>query len=197
MDSVILARHGESIFSEHLLVNGEVSVPGPLTRRGEEEARALGREIAGDAIDLCVTSEFERTRQTADLALAERDVPRLVVPELNDPHYGEFEGRDLAAYRSWAGLAASDDAVPGGGESRRVIIERYARGFRLVLARVERCVLVVAHSLPIAYVLAAGDGALPSRRVPLAEHARPYRLAADELERAVALLEDWCAAPTW
>jgi broad specificity phosphatase PhoE len=197
MESVILARHGESIFSERLLVNGEVTVPGPLTQRGEEEARALGREIAGDRIDLCVTSEFERTRQTADLALAERDVPRLVVPELNDPRYGEFEGGDLEAYRSWAGLAASDDPVPGGGESRRVIVERYTHGFRLVLARVERCALVVAHSLPIAYVLTAGDGALPGRRVPLTEHAHPYRFAAEELERAVTLLEDWCAAPTW
>ncbi len=31
MDSVILARHGESIFSERGLVNGEVTVPGPLS----------------------------------------------------------------------------------------------------------------------------------------------------------------------
>ncbi len=197
MESLILARHGESIFSERLLVNGEITVPGPLTRTGEEEARALGREIAGDQIDLCVTSEFERTRQTADLALAGRDVPRLVVLELNDPRYGDYEGGDLEAYRSWAGAAASSDPVPGGGESRWVIVERYARGFRLVLARDEECALVVAHSLPIAYVLAARDGAVPARRVPLVEHAHPYRFAADELERAVVLLEDWCAAPNW
>ena len=70
---MILARHGESVFSERQLVNGDVAVPGPLTARGEEEARALGRAIADDPIDLCVTTEFERTRQTADLAL---DGPR-------------------------------------------------------------------------------------------------------------------------
>jgi broad specificity phosphatase PhoE len=197
VDSLILARHGESIFSECGLVNGEVTVAGPLTRRGEEEARALGRAIAGDPIDLCVTTEFERARQTAELALAGRAVRRLVVPELNDPLYGRYEGGDLEAYRSWAGSAASGDVVPGGGESRRHIIQRYSRGFRLVLARVERCALVVAHSLPIAYTLAARDGILPARRVPLVEHARPYTFAAEELERAVTLLEGWCAAPTW
>jgi len=197
MESLILARHGESIFSERGLVNGEATISGPLTRRGEEEARALGREIADDPIDVCVTTEFERTRQTAELALAGRDVPRVVVPELNDPLYGRYEGGDLETYRSWAGAAASADAVPGGGESRRHIIERYTRGFRMVLARVEHCALLVAHSLPIAYVLAARDGILPGRRVPLVEHARPYRFAADELERAVTLLEGWCAAPTW
>jgi alpha-ribazole phosphatase len=197
MESLILARHGESIFSERGLVNGQVTIAGPLTRRGDEEARALGREIADDPIDLCVTTEFERTRQTAELALAGRDVPRLVVPELNDPLYGRYEGGDLETYRSWAGAAASADAAPGGGESRRHIIERYTRGFRIVLARVEQCALVVAHSLPIAYALAARDGVLPGRRVPLVEHARPYRFAADELDRAVTLLEGWCAAPTW
>jgi len=197
MDAVILARHGESIFSERQLVNGEVTVPGPLTRRGADEARELGRLIAGDPIDLCVTSEFERTRQTADLALDGRDVRRIVVPELNDPLYGRYEGGALEDYRSWADSAASGDAVPGGGESRRLIIERYTRGFRLVLERAERCSLVVAHSLPIAYILAARDATLPARRVPLVEHAHPYRFAAEELDRAVTLLEDWCVAPTW
>ncbi len=197
MESLILARHGESIFSERLLVNGDVAVTGPLTREGEEEAQEFGRRIAGDSIDLCVTSEFERTRQTADIALAGRDVPRIVVAELNDPRYGRFEGGALADYRAWAGAAASGDEVPGGGESRRTIVDRYVRGFALVLARAERCALVVCHSLPIAYVLAARDGTPPGRRVPLVEHAYPYRLAATELERAVGVLEDWCASPTW
>jgi len=197
VESLIFARHGESVFSERLLVNGVVGVPGPLTRKGEEEAHELGRKLAAEAIDLCVTSEFERTRQTADVALAGREVPRLVVPELNDPRYGRFEGGELEAYRSWADAAASGDAVPGGGESRRQILERYTRGLRVVLDRDEPRILAVAHSLPIAYVLAARDGAAPSRRVPLVEHAHPYPFAADELERAIALLEDWCAAPTW
>ena len=197
MDAVIFARHGESIFSERALVNGDVAVPGPLTPRGEDEARALGEQIANDPIELCVTTEFERTRQTADLALAGRDVPRFVMPELNDPLYGRFEGGDLESYRSWAGSAASGDEVPGGGESRRRIIERYVRGFRLVLARAERVVLVVAHSLPIAYVLAARDGIDPARRVPLVEHAHAHRFATEELGRAVALLEGWCVSPTW
>jgi broad specificity phosphatase PhoE len=197
VESVILARHGESVFSEHQLVNGVVAVRGPLTRRGEEEARVLGREIADDPIDLCVTSEFERTRQTADLALAGRDVRRLVVPELNDPRYGEYEGGALDDYRAWAATAASRDDAPGGGESRLHIIARYVRGLRIVGARLERSVLVVAHSLPIAYVLASLEGKSPGRRVPLVEHAHPYRLSAADLTRAVAVLEEWCAAPTW
>ena len=73
----------------------------------------------------------------------------------------------------------------------------YVRGFRQVLARAEETVIVVIHSLPIAYVLAAHEGMLPAQRVPLVAHAHPYRFARAELDGAVTLLEDWCAAPTW
>ena len=112
MELAILARHGESAFSAQALVNGDAAIAGPLTSVGEEEARLLGDAISGDSIDLCVTSEFERTRQTADLALAGRDVPRLVVPELNDPLYGEFEGGSLADYRGWAHSHGSGEPPP-------------------------------------------------------------------------------------
>jgi alpha-ribazole phosphatase len=197
MDSLILARHGESVFSARMLMNGDVAAPGPLTQRGEAEARELGRALTGDSLDLCVTSEFERTRRTADLALEGRDVPRLVVPELNDPLYGRYEGGSLEEYRTWVDSAASDDDVPGGGESRRHIVVRFARGFRLVAARAEATVLVVAHSLPIAFVLAARDGEPPGRRVLLVDHARAYRLDGEDLDSAIVLLENWCASPTW
>ena len=47
MDSVILARHGESIFSERGLVNGDVAVPGPLTREARRKrARWASRSPA-------------------------------------------------------------------------------------------------------------------------------------------------------
>jgi broad specificity phosphatase PhoE len=164
---------------------------------GIEEARDLGAELAAEQIDLCVTSRFERTRQTADLALAGRDVPRIVLAEFDDPNYGAFEGASLEEYRSWAASSASGTSAPGGGESRHAIVARYARGFRTLLDRDEQAILLVAHSLPIAYVLAAREGEVPAPRVPLVQHARTYRLSRDELVPAVALLEDWCASPTW
>lgn len=197
MERLILARHGESVFSAKFLVNGDVAVPGPLTPRGEEEARALGRALADDEIHLCVTSRFERTRQTADIALAGRDVPRLVVAELDDPRYGSFEGGTLDDYRAWARTVASDVVAPGEGESRRAIVGRYANGFRAIAGRAERTILAVIHSLPVAYVLAARDGGAPERVVRLVEHAHPYRLEAAEVERALDVMEAWLAAPTW
>jgi broad specificity phosphatase PhoE len=197
MRFAILARHGESEFSVRSALNGDIAVPCGLTARGREEARALGEALAAEPVDVCVTSEFQRARETADEALRGRGVPRVVMPELNDPLYGPYEGGALEEYRAWASSAPSS-AVPGpGGESRAAIVERYTRAFRLLLARPEETVLAVSHSLPVAYALGAREGTPPGPRVPLAEHARPYRFGAEELERATAFLEAWTRAPTW
>jgi broad specificity phosphatase PhoE len=197
MERALLVRHAESVFSERGLANGRVDVHCPLSARGEAQARALAGKLADHDIDLCATSELERTRQTADLALADRAVPRIVLPELNDPLYGRYEGGPLASYLAWA--LANDSAAdpPGGGERRQRLVARYALGFRKLLERPERTILVVTHSLPVAYVLMALAGQDPAPRVPLVEYAEIHALAARELEQAVIRLESWCAAPTW
>ncbi len=144
-------------------MNGDPSAPGPLTEAGREQARALGEALRGEEIELCAVTPFERVRETADLALAGRDVPRLVVPELSDPGYGSFEGGRLDAYRDWVWTHGPLDAPPG-GESRAEIAARYARGLRLLLGRPERLILLVAHSLTIRYALNAAAGRAPQAR---------------------------------
>jgi probable phosphoglycerate mutase len=168
-----------------------------LSERGEAQARVLAKDIAAEDIDLCVTSELERTRQTADIALADRSVPRIVLPELNDPLYGSYEGGPLDAYLAWAFANDSAAEPPGGGERRQALVARYAAGFRTIVERPERTVLVVTHSLPIAYVLMSLAGQDPAPRVPLVDYAEIHTVSAPELALAVARLEAWCAAPTW
>ena len=141
-------------------------------------------------------TEFERVRETAELALGDRDVPRLVVPELNDPRYGEFEGGELDAYREWVWGRGPLDA-PVGGEHRGEIAARYAAGYRRLLERPEETILLVAHSLPVRYVLDAADGVSPRAKVGLVEYATPYSLTLERLERAVDVLEAWAAAPAF
>ena len=158
MERVVLARHGESERSVEGRTNGDPRVACALTAVGRKEARRLGVELADDPIDLCVTSEFERAQETAELALAGRDVPRLVLAELNDIRFGEFEGRPLADYRAWAHAHGPEEVVPG-GDSRAQTVARYVSAYRTILARPEETVLVVAHGLPVRYVLDARRGA--------------------------------------
>jgi broad specificity phosphatase PhoE len=197
MDEVILARHGESELSVVGTVNGDPAVACALTPTGEEQARRLGERLSEIEIDLCATSEFERARQTADLALAGRDVPRFVMPELNDVRFGEFEGRTLADYRGWAAANEPTTAAPGGGESRAATVARYVRAYRTILARPEQTVLVVAHGLPIRYVLNALEEKVPAPLVEQVAYAEPYALGRAEFERAADLLERWAIHPVW
>jgi broad specificity phosphatase PhoE len=197
MDEVILARHGESELSVVGTVNGDPAVACALTDLGAQQARRLGERLADVEIDLCVTSEFERVRQTADLALAGRDVPRLVLPELNDVRFGRFEGGTLANYREWAGANEPTVEAPGGGESRAATVRRYAAGYRKILARPERTILVVAHGLPVRYVLNALERLSPVPLVEQVAYAQPYWLSASELEAALRLLEAWVDRPVW
>ena len=197
MDEVILARHGESDLSVVGTINGDPAIACTLTPAGEDQARRLGEELAGTEIDLCVTSEFERAQRTADIALAGREIQRLVLPELNDVRFGRFEGGTLADYRTWAAANEPTIEAPGGGESRSGTVLRYVHAYRKILARPERTILVVAHGLPVRYVLNALAGEDPAPLVEQVAYARPYRLSRDELARAVDRLEQWTLAPAW
>src|SRR5919199_1163555 len=195
MDQVIPARHGESELSVAGTVNGDPATACALTDLGEAQARRLGELLRETRLDLCVTSEFERVRRTADIALRSRDVPRLVLPELKDGRYGSFEGGTLTAYREWASTNQPMVVAPGGGESRSATVERYVRAYSAILARRERTILVAAHGLPIRYVLNALDDADPAPLVDQVAYAEPYTIGREDLERAVARLDRWARAP--
>jgi broad specificity phosphatase PhoE len=197
VETLILARHGESELNVRGLTNGDPERVCGLTDVGRAQARRLGELVASEPLELCVTTAFARTRETADAALAGRDVPRLVVPELNEIGFGDFEGLAFDEYRTWAGSASPTDVPPGEGESRAAAVERYIRGFRVLLARPERLVLAVVHGLPIRYVLNAVEGAAPMPVLAQVPYGEPFRVSAGELETAVTKLGAWAAAPAW
>jgi broad specificity phosphatase PhoE len=190
---VILARHGESTASARGLVNGDPRRTVGLSGRGREEARRLGEQIGADDIDLCVVTQFPRTTETADIALASRSVPRLVVEELNDPRVGDLEGGPIEDLREWFRRNGALARIPGGGEHRVEVVRRYGRGLRRILDRTERAALVIAHGLPVTYAVRASRG----EDLPLTlegvqvDHAVPYRLSRADVERAIAGMERW------
>lgn len=173
----VFARHGESVLNIERRINGDPSVVVPLTDDGETRAHKLGVEIANIGFDLCVHTRFSRTRQTAEIALAGRNVPFVVEPLLDDIDVGELEGETLEAYRAWKHSHAREIPFPG-GESLDDAALRYARAFRGLLALSHDTVLVVTHEIPIRYAL-NGAGGSDSLDGP-----------AHEVENAVAYLFD-------
>jgi broad specificity phosphatase PhoE len=185
----VLSRHAESQLNLEGRVNGDPAVPAPLSEQGRVQADRLGDELRHLPLDLCVHTRFQRTRETAELALGRRDVPRAVEPLLDDVDVGELEGASIADYRAWKKEHRRDDAFPG-GESLDDAARRYVQAFRGLLERPERTVLVVTHEIPIRYALNAADGSGdldgPEHSIP---NATPYLFDEAGLRRAVEGIE--------
>jgi broad specificity phosphatase PhoE len=187
---LLLARHGQSLFNVSGVVNGDPGLDRGLSDAGAAAARSLGVQLAGIAIDLCVTSRFPRAQETARLALGEGrpPVPTLVDDGLDDVRIGELEGDTLAEYHEWKRLHTRADRFPG-GESLDEAAARYADAFERLAARPEATILCVCHEIPVRYAV---NGAAGSRDTDAPFHdvanATPYLFDEQSLRRAVASL---------
>jgi probable phosphoglycerate mutase len=193
---LILARHGHAASNVDDVVN--CTPPGGgLSELGREQALALREQLAGEPIELGVSSELLRTQETLDLALGAPGVGRLVLPQWNEIHFGRFEGGPLAAYREWAWGNAADAPCPGGGESRADAARRIAAALETLLAQEAETVLAVGHALPVRYVLDAADGRFPEARIEPVAHAVPHRVDAAGVAAAARALRRWASSPSF
>jgi probable phosphoglycerate mutase len=108
---VYLVRHGETPWTITGQHTGLTDLP--LTRRGEDEARAIGGRLIGLRFVTVLTSPLQRVARTCELAgfgeVAEVD------RDLVEWNYGEYEGRrraDIVAERP--GWDLFQDGCPGG-----------------------------------------------------------------------------------
>ena len=102
MGTLVLLRHGESVWNAKGLFTGWVDVD--LSATGEEEARRGGELLkeAGIRPDVVHTSLLKRAIRTANLALDAADLHWLPVERswrLNERHYGALQGKNKAQTR--------------------------------------------------------------------------------------------------
>jgi probable phosphoglycerate mutase len=90
---IVLARHGETEWSASGKHTSTTDLP--LTERGREAARTLGRRLAGRPFALVLASPRQRAVETARLAGYEPPLE----PELVELAYGPDEGRTTAEIR--------------------------------------------------------------------------------------------------
>jgi alpha-ribazole phosphatase len=192
--TLLLARHGLAGSNRDDVAS--CAIPGEgLTPEGVEQARALGALLGETQLALAVATELSRTQETLLLALEGRDVPTVLVPELNEIDFGSFDGGALETYRAWAAAHSPSVRAPGGGESRADAAARFARGLRVLLAREEDAILLVGHALALRYVVDAAAGLVPAARMTPVPHAQPFELAREDVVRAAELLETWSDSP--
>lgn len=194
MRRLILARHAHARSNHSDVVS--CAPPGEgLSEQGATEALALRETLAAEPIELGISTRLARTRETLAVALGAREIETIVLPELDEIHFGDFEGGPLAEYRTWAWTTAADALCPGGGESRVAAALRYADALDMILGRKEHVVLAISHALPIRYVVDAADGVAPASRIVAVPHATPFSLDAAAVELAATTLRAWALEP--
>src|SRR5689334_5073000 len=181
----LVARHGQSLFNVDQVVNGDPDLDRGLSEQGIEEAERLAGQLAALPIDLVAVSPFPRALQTANIALAGREVPHLVDDGLGDVRIGELEGASLDAYRATPAHDNRKERFPG-GESLDEAALRYAGVCERLLARKELRTLVVCHEIPVRYLANAAAGSAElNGPLKYVANAAPYLF--DEASRGRAV----------
>lgn len=152
-ERLILVRHGESAGAGGGRLHGHDDRP--LSSRGRAQAGALAVELTGvlDSAESvsCVVSPLQRTRQTAEHALAGSGLVAEPLPELIEVDVGDWEGLTFAeaAARSpeeadrWASWDP-DFAFPG-GESLAAFLKRVGRVCDDLRERPQQTVIAFTH----------------------------------------------------
>jgi len=190
--TLVLLRHGESVWNLENRFTGWTDVP--LTAKGRAEARAAAEKLAGFRFDYAFSSALVRAQETLEIildVLGQRDVTVVYNEALNERHYGLLQGLNKAKTAEKLGLEIvtlwrrSYQFRPPRGESLADTRQRVVAYYR---QRIEphvlagATVLVVAHANSLrALVMELDDikpEAVPALRIPTGV-PRLYRIDGD------------------
>ena len=157
MASLVLVRHGQSLWNEKNLFTGWKDPN--LTEKGEKEALQAGLVLkeSGHKFHIMFTSVLLRAKRTGNIILQEMAQENLKIVEseaLNERNYGDLSGLNKDdARKKWGEdqvhlWRRSFDIAPPGGESLKMTAERvipYYKGNIKNKLIENKNVLAVAH----------------------------------------------------
>jgi probable phosphoglycerate mutase len=166
--NILLIRHGETAWNAVRRLQGHIDIP--LNAEGERQAGALAQALAAESVDVIISSDLQRARQTAQAVADQYDGAKVHADaNLRERCYGVFEGmlyteveqQYPADFALWQ--ARDVDAVmPPGERVAESFRQFYARAISAIREWAERhpgkTIAVVAHGgvLECAYREAVG-----------------------------------------
>lgn len=140
---VVLVRHGQTAWSDKRYM-GQEDVP--LSTLGRAQAEDLVQLLENEHFDAIWSSPLARAQQTAAPVAAQRGLAAMIVPDLTEMDYGEFQGVRKAERRVHIREDHVTAPIPGGESLAAVARRAGAVVDRLAaLPPQVRAVLVVGH----------------------------------------------------
>lgn len=179
-----LVRHGETDWNGEKRIQGQIDID--LNRTGQAQARAVAEGLRGHAFAAVYSSDLLRAWNTAQIAVAGRQIAVSPAPTLRERHFGVLQGvTSLEASERHPDVhrhhrARTPDYDYETGESLIVFAARVMAGLDVLAARhVGQNVLAFTHGgvLDVVYRAATGrtldasrDFALPNAAFNWLEH---------------------------
>jgi isoleucyl-tRNA synthetase len=162
-NTIVLTRHGESVFNTQNRLNGIVGVENGLTELGQKQSIEAATKLKSDGIDYIYYSPLQRTEDTAKLMAKELSVPTENVvadPRLLEMQFGQFEDKTVEEYHAFFGMGSGRLTMrPEGGESWTEVKKRMGDFlFEIEQKHQGKRVLVVSHNGPLQMLQAAAMG---------------------------------------
>jgi 2,3-bisphosphoglycerate-dependent phosphoglycerate mutase len=167
---LVLVRHGQSEAviegEDHPLVDGHGDPP--LSDLGRDQAKRVGRRLAGQQVDAIYVTTLCRTVQTAQPLADQLGLTPRVEADLREVFLGEWEGgsfrqkvadRDPIALEMFA--QQRWDVIPGAEPSEQFAARVRAAVERIAAAHPDQRVVVVAHGGTIGEILHQTTGSEP------------------------------------
>lgn len=95
---LLLIRHGDVSTQKEEVFHGRMDVP--LTERGMLQAKKTAEKLSGAGILKIYSSPLKRAYDTARAIAEKQNAPVEILQELNDIHYGAWEGMTLSEVKS-------------------------------------------------------------------------------------------------
>lgn len=158
-------RHGEAGHIVENIVNCGVSDSGryPLTKKGEKDVIKNAEVLKNKSIDLIFSSDFCRTKQTAELAAEKLGIKKeniIFDGRLREFNVGVFDKTDAGKYQEWApSYEERFSKTPEGGENLNGLKRRMGEFLEETDKKYsDKNILIVSHEYPIWMMFAAAAG---------------------------------------
>lgn len=166
MTTFLLIRHGETDWNAAGRWQGHADIP--LNERGQQQAQALATRLAATPITAIISSDLQRTVQTAVPLATTLGLPIIHNPLWRERDVGHFSGLTTAEIMaqfpaSWE-ARANGVLNPPGGEPYEPFYERAAQAFTELTAvyHHHHTIAIISHGGTLAAVIAHVLGIPPT-----------------------------------
>ncbi|MBI2100962.1 MAG: class I tRNA ligase family protein [Candidatus Vogelbacteria bacterium] len=157
-------RHGEAENNVLKVLSSRADNPHHLTERGRAEIEQAAGRLRSAEINLIVSSDFIRTRETAEIIVRTLGLPAGSViydERLREVNHGELNNQPVNVYRDYFKTAEQYfvDRLPGGENFTEVKRRLGEALYDLEKAYRDRKILIITHESPSWLLFAAAAGA--------------------------------------